>query len=235
VIDVTVGRPSWTRVIPSVFPSLQPHYRAFIATTRQSAPLRRIGTFGLAVGGRLCLCPWHRRQGSHVLYQSLIRCLHAGCRSVGIRTSSELIPQEGSPAVLASSNPLSTLPKQFACACARLSRPCLSGSWSRRFRDAQDHGFWPRPLAVAWDRRPDHRTRKALLNLQYSCAAPCELAMLVTQDPERKGRKTLPNAPAVVTQSSAVNQENLAALRKGRHCKDASGHVRIDWGGRPPK
>ena len=31
-------------------PSLQPHYRAFVATTRQSAPLRRIGTFGLAVG-----------------------------------------------------------------------------------------------------------------------------------------------------------------------------------------
>src|SRR5512144_2096764 len=31
-------------------PSLQPHYRAFITTTEQSAPLRRIGTFGLAVG-----------------------------------------------------------------------------------------------------------------------------------------------------------------------------------------
>jgi len=30
-------------------PSLQPHYKAFITTTRQSAPLRRIGTFGLAV------------------------------------------------------------------------------------------------------------------------------------------------------------------------------------------
>ena len=30
-------------------PSLQPRYRAFITTTRQSAPLRRIGTFGLAV------------------------------------------------------------------------------------------------------------------------------------------------------------------------------------------
>jgi hypothetical protein len=25
------------------------------------------------------------------------RCLHAGCRSVGLRTSSELIPEEGSP------------------------------------------------------------------------------------------------------------------------------------------
>jgi hypothetical protein len=31
-------------------PSLQPHYRTFVAITRQSAPLRRIGTFGLAVG-----------------------------------------------------------------------------------------------------------------------------------------------------------------------------------------
>ena len=30
-------------------PSLRPHYRAFITTTRRSAPLRRIGNFGLAV------------------------------------------------------------------------------------------------------------------------------------------------------------------------------------------
>src|SRR5260370_8452559 len=31
-------------------PSLHEHYTRFIATARQSAPLRRIGTFGLAVG-----------------------------------------------------------------------------------------------------------------------------------------------------------------------------------------
>ena len=31
-------------------PSLHEHYTRFNATTRQSAPLRRIGTFGLAVG-----------------------------------------------------------------------------------------------------------------------------------------------------------------------------------------
>src|ERR1700747_1062606 len=31
-------------------PSLHDHYSRFITTTRQSAPLRRIGTFGLAVG-----------------------------------------------------------------------------------------------------------------------------------------------------------------------------------------
>jgi hypothetical protein len=31
-------------------PSLHGHYSRFSTTTRQSAPLRRIGTFGLAVG-----------------------------------------------------------------------------------------------------------------------------------------------------------------------------------------
>ncbi len=41
------GWPKFNRDDPP--PSLQPHYRAFITTTRQSVPLRRIGTFGLAV------------------------------------------------------------------------------------------------------------------------------------------------------------------------------------------
>jgi hypothetical protein len=31
-------------------PSLREHYTRFVATTEQSAPLQRIGTFGLAVG-----------------------------------------------------------------------------------------------------------------------------------------------------------------------------------------
>src|SRR5438270_4124238 len=31
-------------------PSLHGHYTRFLATTKQSAPARRIGTFGLAVG-----------------------------------------------------------------------------------------------------------------------------------------------------------------------------------------
>jgi hypothetical protein len=66
-------------------------------------------------------------------------CLHAGCRSVRLRTSSELISQEGSPRDFDMVLQLSTLRWQFAC--AHLSRPCLSGSLSRRFRDAHDHGF----------------------------------------------------------------------------------------------
>src|SRR2546421_4524748 len=36
---------------------------------------------------------------------------------------------------------------------------------------------------------PDHRTRRALLHLSYSCAAPVLPAMLVTHDPLRKSRR----------------------------------------------
>ena len=64
-----------------------------------------------------------------------------------------------------------------------LSRPCLPGSSSRRFRNAHHHGFCPLQLAVAWDQRPDRRTRRALLHLQYSCEPPFGPAILVTQDP----------------------------------------------------
>jgi len=46
-------------------------------------------------------------------------------------------------------------------------------SWAARlFRDAHDRGFWPQPLAVAWDQRPVRRTRRAFLHLQYSREAP---------------------------------------------------------------
>jgi len=60
-------------------------------------------------------------------------------------------------------------------------RPWLPGSSSRLFRDAHHRGFWAKQLEVAWDQRPDHRTRRARLHLQYSCAAPCGLTMLETQ------------------------------------------------------
>src|SRR6202048_190876 len=39
-------------------------------TTKQSAPSRCIGTFGLAVGAACAFFPWHRRLGSHVPYKS---------------------------------------------------------------------------------------------------------------------------------------------------------------------
>jgi hypothetical protein len=42
-------------------PSLHDHYSRFLATTEQSAPLRRIGTFGLAVGAAWAL--FNKRAG----------------------------------------------------------------------------------------------------------------------------------------------------------------------------
>jgi hypothetical protein len=74
-------------------PSLQPYYRAFVATTTQSAPVRRFGTFGLAVGAA-CTFPLASpvrllRSASEPGRAS--RHLHAGCCSVGIGTPPELV------------------------------------------------------------------------------------------------------------------------------------------------
>jgi len=74
---------------------LRGHYTHFIATTRRSAPLRRIGTFGLAVGAA-CAFPLPspaRFSRSVPKPGRASRRLHAGCRSGSIRTSSELIPE----------------------------------------------------------------------------------------------------------------------------------------------
>src|SRR6202007_1216191 len=75
------------------------------------------------------LFPWHRRSGSHVPYKSLVELRAAympdAARAVS-RHPPKLILEEGSPPVLTSSNPLSTLHRRFAC--ARLSQPCLPES-----------------------------------------------------------------------------------------------------------
>jgi hypothetical protein len=71
----------------------------------------------------------HRRLGSHVPYESLVE-LRAAYTPDAARAVSghlpKLIPEEGSPPVLTSPNPLSTLLQRFAR--ARLSRPCLPES-----------------------------------------------------------------------------------------------------------
>ena len=80
-------------------------------------------------GSRLRLFPWHRQQGSHVPYQSLIELRAAytpgAARAVSGHPPS-LSRRKGHPAILTPPNLLSTLRRQFAC--AHLSRPCLPGS-----------------------------------------------------------------------------------------------------------
>jgi hypothetical protein len=106
-------------------PSLQP-ITGPSSLRRGSPPPPTHRYFRPRGGSRLHLFPWHRRQGSHVPYRSLIELRAAytpdAARSVSGHPPS-LSRRNVHPAVLTSPNPISTLQKQFAC--ARLSRSCL--------------------------------------------------------------------------------------------------------------
>src|SRR5215467_11491914 len=194
-------------------PSLQPHYRAFDATTGCSAPAPRFGTLALAVGAACGLSlhvvgvTRHRFSRSIRKPGRASRRLHAGCRSDSIRASPELIPEDGSPPVLTSPNPLSTLLQRFAC--ARLAQPCLP--WSCPAVSATFTTIALTTAACGGLRSaPDCRTRRALLHLSYSCALPCGRAMLVTQDPERTSG--LSNRSAGYTGNAGRNNIGAAPL-----------------------
>ena len=113
-------------------PPLQPHYKAFDATTGCSAPAPRFGTLALTVGAACGLSlhvigvTRHRFSRSIRKPGRASRRLHAGCRSGSIRHPPSRSQRKGHPPVLTSPNPLSTLLQWFAC--ARLSRPCLPKS-----------------------------------------------------------------------------------------------------------
>src|SRR6266478_6037628 len=113
-------------------PSLQPHYRTFLATTGCSAPALRIGTLALAVGAACGFSLHAFGVTEHRFSRSVrkpgraSRRLHAGCRSDSLRHPPSSSRSKGHPPVLASPKPLSTLLRRFAC--ARLSQPCLPES-----------------------------------------------------------------------------------------------------------
>jgi len=137
------GRTGWPKFNgDDLPPSLQPRYKTFITTTRQSAPHKRIGTFGLAV---LAACAFSLgiackvrtfRTRAWLSFAPPTRRMPIGQHS---GQPPNLSSRKGHPGVLTSSNPLSTLQKWFAC--ARLSQPCLPGSLSRLFRNAHYHSF----------------------------------------------------------------------------------------------
>ena len=121
-------------------PSLQLHYRAFITTTRQSAPVLRIGTLALAV-----LAAWTSPLASErqvLTFHTKVWLSFAPptCRMPFGQPSGplpNLSREKCQPPVLTSSKRFSTHQQWFAC--ARLSQPCLPGSLSRRFRNAHHH------------------------------------------------------------------------------------------------
>jgi hypothetical protein len=133
----------WPR-LNNAAPSLQPHYRTILTTTDCSVPVLRIGTLALA-GGAACGLSLHAFGVTEPRFSRSIRKpgrasrrLHAGCRSGRIRHPSSSSRRKDHPPVLTSPTPLSTLRRRFAC--ARLSRPCLPGSSSRRFRNTHNPG-----------------------------------------------------------------------------------------------
>src|SRR5918992_1886617 len=78
----------------NVAPSLQPHYRAFLTTTRDSAPVPRLGTLAL-VGQPLELLPSHRGDRfprSTQKPESRSRRLHAGRRLGSTTGASQTYP-----------------------------------------------------------------------------------------------------------------------------------------------
>src|SRR5262245_49021219 len=139
---------------------------------------RRIGTFGLAVGAA-----WAFPLTSPARFSRSVSKPRAGWTpdAAWSEAPSQLIP-EGVPAsgfdIVYANFDASC--RRFSC--ARLSRSCLPGSKSRRFRTAHDPPWlWTTAARDGLGSAPDHRTRRALLHLQYNYATPCGPAMLVRQ------------------------------------------------------
>ena len=160
----------------------------FITTTGQSAPLRRIGTFSLAVGAA---CAFSLGIAGQVLtFRTRARLSFAPPTCRMPLGQSQDIPQ---------ANPGRRVTPRFWHRLSSFRHFC-SGSLSLA---SLNHTF--RNLVPTFPQRsppclldpaacgglrstPDCRPRRTYLHLSYSYAAPCGPALLVTQDPTRKWR-----------------------------------------------
>jgi hypothetical protein len=156
-------------------PSLQLHYRAFLTTTSDSAPVLRLGTQGLA--GATCLTGSLHigATGSHVPYGSqdhghATSMPDAGWAIIGHPPT---LSQERDP-LLVSTSPENVSTRHQWFAHARLRDPHLTGiaglfrqrSRQRLLTDAAWGGLKP---------APESRLRRAYLHLPYSSANPLGL------------------------------------------------------------
>src|SRR5271167_3099289 len=176
-------------------PSLHGHYTRFITTTGQSAPLRRIGTFGLAVGAA---CAFSLGIAGQVLtFRTRARLSFAPPTCRMPLGQSQCIPQ---------ACPGRWVNPRFWHRLIRFRHFC-SGSLALASpnRTCRNHvptfpqrsPPWLLATAACGGLRstPDCRPRRALLHLSYSYAAPCGPALLVTQDPSptpRMHRSSMP-------------------------------------------
>src|ERR1700748_1014864 len=110
-------------------PSLQPHYRTLVPTTGCSAPVPRIGTLILIGSAYLDFSLCIGATGSRVPHRSLVRS-HAAFMPdaiwAAIRPTPRLVPDYRIPPGFGIVLHFSTRHQRFAC--ARLSKPYLTGS-----------------------------------------------------------------------------------------------------------
>src|ERR1700730_9003124 len=138
---------------------------------------------------RLCLFPSHRRQGSHVPYESLVE-LRAAYMPDAARTVSGIPRAHPGGRVIPRFWHRLNRFRHFcggSLALASLDRAC------RNPVPAFPQRSPPRLLTAAacggLRSAPDCRTRRALLHLAYSCAPPILTSALVTHDPKRSSRR----------------------------------------------
>src|SRR6266536_4833050 len=169
-------------------PSLHGHYTRFIATTGQSAPLRRIGTFGLAVGAA---CAFSLGIAGQVLtFRTRARLSFAPppCRMpLG---QSQCTPQ-ADPRGMATPRFWHRLIRfrhviSGSLALASLNHTCRN--LVPTFPQRSPPSLLTTAACGGLRSTPDCRPRRALLHLSYSCIPPCGPAILVTQDPTRTSR-----------------------------------------------
>src|SRR4051795_8459975 len=155
-------------------PSLQPHYRAFLTTTSDSAPVLRLGTQGLA--GAACLTGSLHigATGSHVPYGSQG---HAPFMpDAGIIGHPPTLSQERDP-LLVSTSPENVSTRHQWFAHARLRNPHLTGitclfpqrSRQRLLTDAAWGGLKP---------APESRLRRACPSSSIQLRKPFGLAFV---------------------------------------------------------
>ena len=164
-------------------PSLQPHYRAFVATTGCSAPALRFGTLALTV---LAACDFSLGIATQVLTfrtRAWSSFAPPTCRMPLGQASGFPRADPGGRGTPRFRHRLIGF-RHFcsgSLALASLDRAC------RNLVPAFPQRSPPRllPAAACGGLRsaPDHRTRRALLHLSYSCAPRTTHAALVTHNP----------------------------------------------------
>src|SRR5215468_9959859 len=195
-------------------PSLHGHYTRFNATTRQSVPLRRIGTFGLAVGAA---CAFSLGIAGQVLtFRTRARLSFAPPTCRMPLGQSQCIPQALPGRWVSPRFWHRLIAFRHFCsgslALASLNHACRN--LVPTFPQRSPPSLLTTAACGGLRSAPDCRPRRTSLHLSYSCASPFGRAILVTQDANKQ--RSIPGSEWQKTRdpetASRAVKEYLATL-----------------------